>query len=185
MDTIPPEKNIKNKIILIAIIVIVVIVAIIVVVKIRQKSSVVTSTMQVIPAGVSAFDVDLSKIDFNAPVDPASSSDISATEKKAIYIALLSGYKIMASKDVKAIRAYMTAKASSLAEKTLVTNKTDADLISLSQHMLQTMVMPTPDQMLMPSSVWIKDANSVIIIYSDRNTGTTTKKVVNINGQWY
>ena len=91
----------------------------------------------------------------------------------------------MTSKDAKAIRAYMTAKANTPAEKNLLTKMTDADLVSLSSRLAQTMIMPTPGLLLTPSTVWNRSGNVITIQYSDPNTGTTTKAVMFINGQWY
>ena len=133
----------------------------------------------------NAFDVNLNQVDFSASVSHESSKDITAADKKAVYESLLAGYKIMTSKDPQAIRTYIMKKASTPTEKNLVTKMTDADILSLSTRLGQTMIMPTPNLFLTTSSIWIRDGSAITIQYADPNTGTTTKRAVNINGQWY
>ncbi len=137
------------------------------------------------PTSQDAFNTNLNTVNFDAPVNPASSKDITGAEKRTVYESLLAGYKIMTSKDAKAIRAYITEKATTPAEKNLVTKMSDADLVSLSIRLTQTMIMPLPTMFLTSSSIWTRDGNTITIQYADLNTGTTTKKVVNINGKWY
>ena len=174
----------SKKFILLGAIVIVVIV-ILVIRNNKPASNVSFVANQPTRSSESAFAVDLNTVNFNTPVNPTSSKDLRAADKKAIYESLLAGYKIMTSRDAKAIRGYMTKKASTSAEKNLVTKMTDADLVSLSTRLGQTMIMPTPDLFLTSSSIWTKNDNTVSIQYMDPSTGTTTKSVVNINGQWY
>ncbi|MEI6396664.1 MAG: hypothetical protein WCO48_01145 [Candidatus Taylorbacteria bacterium] len=180
----------KNKKIAIIAAVVIVIAVIIILVRSGGKTTNpapvdTSSTSGTSRSSQAAFDTNLNQVDFAAPVNPTSSKDLSANDKKAIYQALLNGYKTMTSKNASTIRTYMTAKASTPAEKNLVTKMTDADLVSLSTRLASTMIMPTPDLFLTSSSVWTKDGSAVTIEYADPGTGTTTKRVVNINGQWY
>lgn len=133
----------------------------------------------------AAFNTNLNQVDFDAPVSVASSKNITAAEKRAIYESLLAGYKTMTSGNATAMRAYMLAKASTAAEKNFVNKMTDADLVSLSSRLGETMIMPTPELLLTSTSVWNRDGNTVTIEYADPSTGTTTKKVVYIDGKWY
>ncbi len=182
------DPNSRKKTTYIIITVAIIIIIIIIIMLRQSKGPAVTNGVPVeaLPqATEDAFHTDLNKVDFAAPVSTASSGAITPQEKKAVYESLLSGYKTMTSKDAKAIRAYMTAKANTPAEKNLLTKMTDADLVSLSSRLAQTMIMPTPGLLLTPSTVWNRSGNVITIQYSDPNTGTTTKAVMFINGQWY
>ena len=186
MDQTPKNNNVVIAVIAIVVVIVIIILA----VKLGHKSTPASTTVSPVASSVNrssqdAFNTNLNQVNFAVPVDPSSSKDLSASDKKAIYQSLLNGYKTMTSKDAKAVRAYMTEKATTPAEKNLVTKMSDADLVSLSTRLADTMIMPTPDLFLTSSTVWTKDGNSVTIQYMDPTTGTTTKKVVNINGQWY
>ncbi len=179
---------IKNKpaIITIGVIVIVVVIFLLISSSHNKQGSFINSNAPTIPiSSEDAFHTDLNKVDFSAPVSTQSSKDISAAEKRAVYESLLAGYKTMTSKDVSVIRTYMINKASTPAEKNLVTKLTDTDILSLSTRLGQMMIMPTPNLFLTTSSIWTRDGSAITIQYADPNTGTTTKRVVNINGQWY
>jgi len=189
MDQI--KQLLKNRTVVITGGVIILVVIIIILSKggqgiIGQNGALGTSEVSNVPiSSQDAFRTDLNKVDFSLPVSPQSSKGISAADKKAVYESLLAGYKILTSKNASDIRAYMSIKASTPPEKNLITKMTDADIVSLSSRLAQTMIMPTPDLFLTASSIWTRDGNAVTIQYADPNTGTTTKRVVNINGQWY
>lgn len=185
------DKLSKNKPLIVAVSVVVILIIISIFIsrsnleKSAQQMTPTQQAEQVQQEKEAAFKVNLNETNFNAAVSPESTKGITATEKRAVYESLLSGFKVMTSGDAKAIRAYMLAKAQTPAEKNFVTTMTDANLSSLSARLSQTMVMPVPELLLASTSVWKKDGSSITIQYNDPNTGTTTKKVVNIDGKWY
>ena len=174
---------------IIVIVAIVILVAILVVFSSKSPGTNSSKTQQAgAPKQISkdaAFTTNLNQVDVGAPVSVSSSKNITAAEKRAIYESLLAGYKTMTSGDATAIRAFMTAKASTAAEKNLVTKMTNTDLVSLSDRLGQTMIMPTPGLLLTTTSIWNRDGNTVTIEYADPTGGTTTKRVVYTNGRWY
>jgi hypothetical protein len=186
-------KNLlQNKSLLIQILSILLVVSIVTIIVIAmgssdKKSALVNdeTVVQVVRKPDDALKVDLAKVDFSAPTSPQSTNDFTAAEKKAIYESLLANFKAYVDKDVKLIRAQSLAKATSPAEKSLINSLSDADLLNLASRISKTLIMPTPEVMLSPSSVWTRDENIVTIKYQDPTLGEVTKKVVNIDGKWY
>ncbi len=182
-----------NKKVMIYIAIVIVVLVVIALVSNTKKSNPSTSSQTVTSVSRTdggtivqpAYSVNMNSVNFSAPISPESSANITAADKKAVYEGLLAGFKTMTSGDAKAIRTYMTSKANSSAEKNFVTKMTDADIVSLSARLSQTMVMPVPEQLLSPVSIWTRDGNAMTIQYLDPNTGTTTKRAVNIGGSWY
>ena len=132
-----------------------------------------------------AYKVNVNNTDFSVPVSAQSTKGVSAADKKAVYEGLLAGFKIMTSGDAKAVRAYLLEKATTPAEKNIVNKMNDADIASLSARLAATMVMPTPQNLLTPNSIWTRDGNTMTIQYTDPITGPTTKRAVLVNGKWY
>lgn len=188
MDS-PIELSKKNKIIIVVVAVVVIILLVVIFSKRNPGGgSSVSSDQQGTTTEaqpVNAFAVDLNTVDFNAPVSPISSPDISAADKKAVYEALLSSYKIMTSGNVQEIRTYMSERAATPPEKNLITKMSDATILSLSARLSNTMVMPVPKLLLAKTSIWLRDGNGITVQYMDPNTGTTTKRILNIDGKWY
>jgi hypothetical protein len=134
---------------------------------------------------LDAFDVDLNTVDFSASTSQISTAGITPAEKRAVYEALLVNFKAFVDKDVKSIRQISIAKATTEAEKNLVRNLSDSDILSLAERISNSLIMPPPDVMLSPSSIWLKEGNSMTITYDDPVTGPVTKKAVLIDGKWY
>jgi hypothetical protein len=147
--------------------------------KARMKNAVISRTP------TDALKVDLNKVDFSVMTSERSTKDLTAVDKRAIYESLLASFKAFLNKDPFAIRTYAMALASSPAEKALVNGLSDQNLIDMSASISKSLIMPTPDIMLAPSSIWRRDGNVVTIEYTDPDLGMVTKKAVYANGQWY
>lgn len=125
--------------------------------------------------------------DFNHTnrIDFQSEIGITATDRKAVYEAILKGYQVLMSKDVTAVRTYLKKKAASPADTAQIDSLSNEDIISLSNRLSSIMTKPKDVDLLTPDARWTRTGDTMTIEFVDSTkNATTTLRAVFRNGGW-